>query len=87
VLHEYQILGTADRETGIVQSVEAIPRVLPYPECPLAAANTSRMVGTALRAMRTEVLGQLRSIDCCTHLNDGLRSLAEVPVLAESLSG
>ncbi len=87
VLHEYQILGTADRSTGILESVEAVPRVLPYPECPLAAANSSRMVGTALRAMRTEVLGQLRSIDCCTHLNDGLRSLAEVPVLAGSLPG
>jgi hypothetical protein len=87
VLHEYQILGRADRDTGIIEGLEAVPRVLPYPECPLAAANTPRMVGTALRAMRTEVLAQLRSIDCCTHLNDGLRSLAEVPVLAESLRG
>ena len=25
--------------------------------------------------------------DCCTHLNDGLRSLAEVPVLAAALPG
>jgi hypothetical protein len=87
VLHEYQLFGTADRTTGILESVEAVPRVLPYPECPLAADNSSRMVGTALRAMRTEVLGQLRSIDCCTHLNDALRSLAEVPVLATSLNG
>ncbi|HWF16157.1 MAG TPA: DUF2889 domain-containing protein [Acidimicrobiales bacterium] len=87
VLHEYQIIGTADRATGVLERVDAVPRVLPYPECPLAADNSSRMVGTELRAMRTEVLGQLRSIDCCTHLNDGLRSLAEVPVLAGSLGG
>jgi len=35
--------------------------------------------------MRTEVLQRLRATDCCTHLNDGLRSLAEVPVLAATL--
>jgi hypothetical protein len=44
------------------------------------------MAGTELRAMRTEVLARLRAADCCTHLNDGLRSLAEVPILAASLS-
>ena len=48
-------------------------------------ANASWMAGTELRAMRTEVLERLRATDCCTHLNDGLRSLAEVPVLATSL--
>jgi hypothetical protein len=43
------------------------------------------MAGTELRAMRTEVLARLQKTDCCTHLNDGLRSLAEVPVLAAAL--
>ena len=32
-----------------------------------------------------KVLERIRATDCCTHLNDGLRSLAEVPVLAASL--
>ena len=86
VLHEYQILGSADRATGELASVTAVPRVLPYVECPGAAPHASRMAGTALRTMRTEVLDRLRSTDCCTHLNDGLRSLAEVPVLARSLA-
>jgi len=31
------------------------------------------------------VLERLRGVDCCTHLNDALRSLAEVPVLAAHL--
>jgi hypothetical protein len=35
--------------------------------------------------MRTEVLARLQKADCCTHLNDALRSLAEVPVLAAAL--
>jgi Protein of unknown function (DUF2889) len=85
VVHEYQITGAADRATGTLLSVDAAPRVLPYAECPAAAPNASWMAGTDLRTMRTEVLQRLRATDCCTHLNDGLRSLAEVPVLAASL--
>ncbi len=85
VVHEYQILGQADRTSGVLRSVTAVPRVLPYAECPGAAPNASWLAGTELRAMRTDVLERLRATDCCTHLNDGLRSLAEVPVLAESL--
>jgi hypothetical protein len=85
VVHEYQITARADRATGELLAVEAIPRVLPYAECPAAAPNASWMAGTDLRAMRTAVLQRLRAVDCCTHLNDGLRSLAEVPVLAGSL--
>jgi hypothetical protein len=85
VVHEYQLLGQADRTSGVLLSVTAVPRVLPYAECPGAAPNASWMAGTELRAMRTEVLARLRATDCCTHLNDALRSLAEVPVLAASL--
>jgi hypothetical protein len=86
VVHEYQMLGRADRATGTLRAVTAVPRVLPYAECPGAAPHASRMAGTDLRAMRAEVLQRLRTTDCCTHLNDGLRSLAEVPVLVASLS-
>ena len=85
VIHEYQITATADRSTGTLLSVDAVPRVLPYVECPGAAPNASWMAGTPLREMRTAVLQRLRATDCCTHLNDGLRSLAEVPVLAAAL--
>ena len=85
VVHEYQLLGQADRASGVLLSVTAVPRVLPYAECPGAAPNASWMAGTELRAMRTEVLARLQKADCCTHLNDALRSLAEVPVLATSL--
>jgi hypothetical protein len=86
VVHEYQMLGAADRASGVLLWVTAVPRVLPYAECPGAAPNAAWMAGTELRAMRTEVLARLRAADCCTHLNDGLRSLAEVPILAASLS-
>ena len=45
VVHEYQMLGQADRATGRLLSVTAVPRVLPYAECPGAAPNASRMAG------------------------------------------
>jgi hypothetical protein len=38
-----------------------------------------------LRGLRASVLATLRDTDCCTHLNDALRALAEVPVLAARL--
>ena len=84
VVHEYALLGRAG-DDGVLRTMTAVPKVLPYAECPLAAPNATWLEGTELRAMRTEVLGRLRNADCCTHLNDGLRSLAEVPVLARSL--
>ena len=85
VLHEYQLLGAADRSTGVLRAMTAVPRVLPYAECPGAAPNAAWLVGTDVRALRSTVLERLRATDCCTHLNDGLRSLAEVPVLAAAL--
>jgi hypothetical protein len=84
-VHEYHIVASADRATGTLLSIAAEPRVLPYLECPLAAPNASWLIGTNLGDLRQEVLVRLRSTDCCTHLNDALRSLAEVPILASSL--
>ena len=85
VLHEYRIFATADAGTGTLTAADAVPMVLPYVECPEAAPNASRLVGTELGALRAQVLEQLKNADCCTHLNDALRALAEVPVLAASL--
>jgi hypothetical protein len=84
-VHEYAVLATADRATGRLVSVIAEPRVLPFAECPGAAPNAAWLVGVEVRELRTEVLARLRSTDCCTHLNDALRSLAEVPALAGAL--
>jgi hypothetical protein len=83
--HEYHLDAAADAATGELTWVEAQPRVLPYVECPIAAANVDRMEGVPLADLRTEVLARLQLIDCCTHLNDALRALAEVPVLAAAL--
>ncbi|HEY8217610.1 MAG TPA: DUF2889 domain-containing protein [Acidimicrobiia bacterium] len=85
-VHEYRLDVVVDPATGRVTEVRADPRVLPYPECPPAAGNVARLVGVDVRDLRAVVLERLRGVDCCTHLNDALRSLAEVPVLAASLA-
>jgi len=85
VLHEYEVAARIDAATGTLAAVTASPRVLPFPECPSAAPNAARLVGTPVRAFRTDVQQSLTELDCCTHLNDMLRCLAEVPVLATHL--
>jgi hypothetical protein len=68
-----------------VLSLEPDARILPFPECPGAIANTQRLVGSSLGDIRDEVLRQLRGPEGCTHLNDAMRALADVPVLVKSL--
>ena len=81
-VHEYTIHATVDASTGVVTAIQAVPQVLPFRECPLASMNVGRLVGQHLREFRTTVNEQLPGIDGCTHMNDALRALAEVPVLA-----
>jgi len=85
-IHEYRIEAYADVRTLTLQSVTADPRILPYPECPNAPSNVHRLIGTPLRELRTTVLEKLRRVDGCTHLNDALRSMAEVSILAQHLA-
>ena len=84
-VHEYQVRAQADPDTFELLSVHAVPRVLPFDECPSAVSNIGQLVGTPLVNMRDEVLARLKATLGCTHLNDELRALAEVPTLAAHL--
>jgi hypothetical protein len=84
-VHEYTMQATVDRESATITHIHAEPRVLPFVECPSAADNVTRLVGAPIAEFRTSVLATLNGTDCCTHLNDALRALAEVPVLLERL--
>jgi hypothetical protein len=80
-VHEYAIQVTIDRVTGTLVDVVAQPRVLPFPECPAAAPNARWLIGLPVADLRSEVISRIRGADCCTHLNDALRALADVPAL------
>jgi hypothetical protein len=84
-VHEYGITATADVATMTLQSVTPDPRILPYLECPGAVDTASRLIGTRMADLRMTVLERLAKTNGCTHLNDALRALAEVPVLASHL--
>jgi hypothetical protein len=85
VVHEYCLRVTADPESLRVLSIEAEPRVLPHMECPSATTNLSRLRDWPLSGLREKVLAELRGTAGCTHLNDALRALAEVPTLVDRL--
>jgi len=85
VLHEYEVSASIDPLTLVVRHAEAAPRVLPWPECPQAAASAARIAGEPVAALRERVLDDLTGIGTCTHLNDLLRSLADVSAMAEVL--
>ncbi len=76
ILHEYTLTAEVGRD-GTLLSVAAEPRVVPYAECPRAAASPQALVG---RHVAFSALPE--GTASCTHLNDLLRSLACVPALA-----
>ena len=84
-VHEYCLQAHIDSVSGALVHLEAEPHILPYPECPNAIANLDRLLGTPVQELRTTVLKRLARTEGCTHLNDAVRSLAEVPVLADYL--
>jgi hypothetical protein len=81
-VHEYLVEATADARDLVLRTLRVEPRILPYPECPAATANAQRMIGTKLPDLRKTVLQTLAGTLGCTHLNDILRSFADVPRLA-----
>ena len=86
-MHQYTVRATADLATQQLTFLDATPGNLPYDECPLAVGNVGRLVGTPLAELRGAVAGELKGTAGCTHLNDALRSLADVPVLLRELDG
>jgi Protein of unknown function (DUF2889) len=84
IIHEYTL--TAGIDDGAVTTCEARPRVLPWVECPAAAASAVRLAGQPLRTLRSHVRASFTGTSTCTHLNDMLRALADVPALLELAS-
>jgi hypothetical protein len=85
VLHEYSLTARVDESTGTLHDCVAVPRVLPWNECPDAAASAPRLDGRPLDTIRDLVRRELRGVGTCTHLNDLLRSLGDLSALAPLL--
>ena len=86
VVHEY--LVSAELRPGTLEfvSCDAEIGVLPWVECPAAAASASRVVGTTPGDLRDRVRRTFVGTTTCTHLNDTLRALACLDYLAGALA-
>jgi len=85
-LHEYTVSARVDAESLTLAAVAARPHVLPFPECQWAPEHVVLLLGRPVQTFRAEVQTTLMELQACTHLNDMLRCLAEVPALAAALS-
>jgi Protein of unknown function (DUF2889) len=83
-IHEYAVRMRVDGD-GRIATLTAAPLILPYRECPGASRNVGRLIGTPVAALRDAVLETLPGPLGCTHLNDVLRALADVPELAKAI--
>jgi hypothetical protein len=82
VLHEYTVHAAFDPGTGRFLSATADAGPLPWPECPAARASAGRLSGVPAEGLRGWVRDTFTGTGTCTHLNDTLRSLEDVPYLA-----
>ncbi|HVW41793.1 MAG TPA: DUF2889 domain-containing protein [Amycolatopsis sp.] len=85
VVHEYALHAEfgpdGHHETPVIRRIAAQPRVLPWPECPVAAASADRLTGQPVAGLSRWVRRELTGTSTCTHLNDLLRSLSGVPAM------
>ena len=85
IVHEYTVQARIDPTSLEIIEIEATPQVLPWIECPVAAASAADLRGRSLRGLRPHVRAELAGPATCTHLNDTLRSLEDVIALAPML--
>ena len=83
-VHEYAVNATVD-VAGIITELTADALILPYAECPGSVTQVHRLIGKPAAGLRDTVSVELAGPLGCTHLNDVLRALADVPALAAQL--
>jgi hypothetical protein len=81
IIHEYVVDAVVDSETLTFVRAVASPHVLPWYECPQAAASAGRLVGLPLAGLRPSVRADFLGPTTCTHLNDTFRALEDVGAL------
>ncbi len=82
VIHEYTVRGRAAAATCEIRRMETEAHALPWSECNPVVASSEELVGVRLGECDAVVRSRLRGTAGCTHLNDSLRELDDVPALA-----
>ncbi|MCW2523074.1 MAG: hypothetical protein JWO63_1409 [Frankiales bacterium] len=86
VVHEYALTATLDADSQRILAIEAEPRALPFPtDCPFAADSVQLILGQPAAGLREAVRVLSAGAVSCTHLNDAMRCLADIPTLVGQL--
>lgn len=85
VVHEYSVRGSADPASLTIRQIGTEAHALPWADCNSVVASSDELVGIRLGDCDQTVRTRLRGTAGCTHLNDSLRELDEVPGLAATL--
>lgn len=86
VVHEYSVRARADPATLTLQQISTEAHALPWATCNSVVSTSDELLGVRLGACDVTVRTRLRGTAGCTHLNDSLRELDEVPTLAAALA-
>lgn len=87
VLHEYTVRAVVEPESRSILQCVATPGALPAQECPSAAASAQHLAGKTISEVSSVVQEHLRGPSTCTHLNDVLRTLADIDAFGPLASG
>lgn len=85
VVHEYTVHAEVDRTTMRFTRCDTTIGALPWIECPGAAVSSRRLVGSPTDGLRAWVRATFVGPPTCTHLNDTLRALEDLPALIDAL--
>lgn len=85
VIHEYAMRAHIDPEELRALEILVEPRVLPWLECQAAIDGVRKVEGSRLEGFGAHVRRELGAPSSCTHLDDMLRKLEDVPVLLREL--
>jgi len=85
-IHEYRVHAEVDPASGVLVTMQVLPLILPFQECPGASIKATRMIGQKVADFRGAVIETLPTTMGCTHLNDVLRGLSDLPDLAAALA-
>jgi Protein of unknown function (DUF2889) len=86
IVHEYALTALIDADTGRLDGIVAEPHVLPFDDCPFAAGHVGDLVGVPVTELAIDIHSRHGGEKSCTHLNDMVRFLGDVPALSERLA-
>jgi hypothetical protein len=86
VVHEFTVRAALAADATVLAAA-AGAGVVPGPQCPQARPSAGRLIGRAAGELREAVAREFVGTTTCTHLNDMMRTLGDLPRLLTALAG